>query len=36
VRVEVPRGGSYRVFVGTNSGDVANNVGRTVKIRSFR
>lgn len=36
VRVKVPRGGSYRVFVGTNSGDIANNVGRTVKIRSFR
>ncbi len=36
VRVKVTRGGSYRVFVGTNSGDVANNVGRTVRIRSFR
>ena len=36
VRVKVSRGGSYRVFVGTNSGDIANNVGRTVKIRSFR
>ncbi len=36
VRVKVRRGGSYRVFVGTNSGDIANNVGRTVKIRSFR
>jgi len=36
VRVRIRRGGSYRVFVGTNSGDIANNVGRTVKIRSFR
>jgi hypothetical protein len=36
VRVRVPRGGSYRIFVDTNSGDVTNNVGRTVKIRSFR
>lgn len=36
VRVKIRRGGSYRVFVGTNSGDIANNVGRTVKIRSFR
>ncbi len=36
VRVKIPRGGSYRVFVGTNSGDIANNVGRTVKIRSYR
>jgi len=36
VRVKVRRGGSYRVFVGTNSGDIANNVGRTVRIRSFR
>ncbi|MDQ3630308.1 MAG: hypothetical protein M3417_03330 [Actinomycetota bacterium] len=36
VRVKISRGGSYRVFVGTNSGDIANNVGRTVKIRSFR
>ena len=36
VSVTVRRGGSYRIFVGTNSGDVANNVGRTVKLRSFR
>ncbi len=36
VRVKVRRGGSYRVFVGTNSGDIANNVGRTVKLRTFR
>jgi len=36
VRVKVRRGGSYRVFVGTNSGDIADNVGRTVKIRSVR
>ncbi len=36
VRVKVFRGGSYRIFVGTNSGDIANNVGRTVKLRSFR
>jgi hypothetical protein len=36
VRVTVRRGGSYRVFVGTNSGDVANNVGTTIKIRSYR
>ncbi len=35
VSVTVRRGGDYRVFVGTNSGDVSNNVGRTVKIRSF-
>lgn len=36
VRVRVPRGGSYRIFVGTNSGDISNNVGRTVRITSFR
>jgi len=36
VRVKVSRGGSYRIFVGTNSGDIANNVGRTVKLRTFR
>lgn len=36
VSVTVPRGGSYRVFVGTNSGDISNNVGRTVKITSYR
>lgn len=36
VRVRIHRGGSYRVFVGTNSGDIANNVGRTVKLRTFR
>lgn len=36
VRVRVRRGGSYRVFVGTNSGDIANNVGSTIRIRTFR
>lgn len=36
VNVTIRRGGSYRVFVGTNSGDIANNVGRTVRISSFR
>ena len=35
VRVVIRRGGSYRIFVGTNSGDIANNVGRTVRISSF-
>ena len=36
VRVKVPRGGSYRVLVATNTGDVVGSVGRTVKISSFR
>lgn len=36
VKVKVPRGGSYRIFVGSDRGELANNVGRTVKIRSFR
>ncbi len=36
VSITIRRGGSYRVFVGTNSGDISNNVGRTVKLRSFR
>lgn len=36
VSVRIRRGGSYRVFVGTNSGDISNNVGRTVKLRTFR
>lgn len=36
VNVKVRRGGSYRIFVGTNSGDIANNVGSTIKISSYR
>lgn len=36
VNVKIRRGGSYRIFVGTNSGDIANNVGSTIKIRSYR
>lgn len=36
VRLKVRRGGSFRVFVGTNSGDIANNVGSTIRIRTFR
>lgn len=35
VRTTIRRGGAYRIFVGTNSGDITNNVGRTVKIRSY-
>ena len=35
-RVKVSRGGTYRVFVGLDSGDVANGVSRTFRIRSFR
>ncbi len=34
--VRVPRGGSYRVFVGLQDGNFTSNVGRTVTIRSFR
>lgn len=36
VRVRIRRGGSYRVLVRTRSGDITDNVGRTIKIRSFR
>ena len=36
VKVKIRRGGSYRVFVGTNSGDIANNVGTTIKIRATK
>lgn len=36
LNVKVRRGGSYRVFVGTNSGDIANNVGSTIRISSYR
>ncbi len=36
VKVRIPRGGSYRVFAGSGDGDLANNVGRTVKVRSYR
>ncbi len=36
VRVKVPRGGSYRIFVGSDRGELANNVGRTIRISSYR
>jgi hypothetical protein len=36
VTVKINRGGSYRVFVGTNSGDIANNVGTTIKLHTTR
>lgn len=36
VRAKVPRGGSYRIFVGSDRGELANNVGSTIKIRSYR
>ncbi len=36
VKVKVPRGGSYRIFVGSDRGELANNVGRTVRISSYR
>lgn len=35
-RVKVSRGGTYRVFVGLDDGDVANGVSRTFKVRSHR
>jgi len=34
--VRVPRGGSYRVFVGLQDGNFTSNVGRTITVRSFR
>lgn len=36
VRVTIRRGGSYRVFVGTRSGDVVDNVGSTIRLTSYR
>ncbi len=36
VRTTVKRGGSYRVLIRTRGGDIADNTGREVKVRSFR
>ncbi len=34
--VRVPRGGSYRVFVGLQDGNYTSNVGRTITVRTRR
>ena len=34
--IRVPRGGLYRVFLGTGSGATVPNVGRTIRIRTHR
>jgi hypothetical protein len=35
-RVRVPRGGSYRIYVESLDGRYISNVGRTVRIRSYK
>jgi hypothetical protein len=34
--VKIRRGGTYRVWTGTSTGQYASNVGKKIKIRSFR
>jgi hypothetical protein len=34
--VKIRRGGTYRVWTGTSTGQYASNVGKRIKIRSFR